>query len=130
MKVKIKTIPIYGVRLGLIKAKKGDRKKLKKFFSEMEDNPFDEDRPYAHTLQYFTKEGDRKYNCIYIVLSNHSHAKLEHGVIAHEALHAVHFIFQYLGIENDMDNPESITYLLEYIVDRIYKFLGVKDLKV
>lgn len=45
------------------------------------------------------------------------------GVIAHEALHATHFIFKDRHIDCDLENDEPQAYLLEWIVNECHKFL-------
>ncbi len=43
------------------------------------------------------------------------------GQIAHEAKHAVNFIYQFIGKELDLENDEDECYLLQWLVDEIYK---------
>lgn len=43
------------------------------------------------------------------------------GTVAHEALHVVASIYDYIGVEFDPKNHEHYAYLLGYIVDEISK---------
>lgn len=51
------------------------------------------------------------------------------GIIAHESLHAVSYIFQDHVIKMDCENDEPIAYLLQWIVEECYKFLNIDDSK-
>ena len=48
------------------------------------------------------------------------------GLIAHEALHAVGFIFEGVNIKMDISNDEHQCYLLQFIVDEVYKTIKQK----
>ena len=43
------------------------------------------------------------------------------GIIAHEVFHAVHFIFDKIGIELCQESGESFAYLIQYLVSEINK---------
>ena len=43
------------------------------------------------------------------------------GVLAHECLHTVHAILESSGVECSYDNDEASAYLLQYLVDEVYK---------
>lgn len=47
--------------------------------------------------------------------------KINHGLIAHESLHAVHFLMDKIGQKLTFASDESYCYLLQYIVDKIYE---------
>ena len=46
---------------------------------------------------------------------------LTHGIIAHEAYHLMNNIFKVIGHKTHMQNHEPEAYLLEWIVNEIYK---------
>lgn len=46
------------------------------------------------------------------------------GVIAHEAKHAINFIFAWSGVRLSIDNDEPECYLLEYLVNKIHSILS------
>lgn len=41
------------------------------------------------------------------------------GVIAHESIHAIHFVFQISGVHADRDNDEHLCYHVQYLVYKI-----------
>jgi hypothetical protein len=43
------------------------------------------------------------------------------GIVAHEAFHAVVFLFKKIGIQFSYESEEAYTYLLEYLVNEILK---------
>jgi hypothetical protein len=45
------------------------------------------------------------------------------GVIAHEAVHAVNYIFQNIGQSLCVKNDETQAYLTEFIVNKVHKIL-------
>lgn len=45
----------------------------------------------------------------------------DRGLIAHEALHIVGYVFQTIKAKMDIDNDEPQCYLLGWVVDEIYK---------
>jgi hypothetical protein len=56
--------------------------------------------------------------------------KTSYGVIAHESLHAVSYIFDFHGIVMDCKNDEPIAYLLEWVVEECHKFIKVKNFTI
>jgi hypothetical protein len=48
-------------------------------------------------------------------------ANITHGIIAHEAIHAVNYIAEYAGMQHDIVNDEPFAYLTEWVVDQVYK---------
>jgi len=44
-----------------------------------------------------------------------------HGVIAHEAFHAVQFLMERIKITLNYESCEAFAYLLEYLVNKIYE---------
>jgi len=49
------------------------------------------------------------------------------GLIAHEALHVLHRLYEAIGQQTDPANDELDAYILEYIVDSINNHLCKKD---
>jgi len=45
------------------------------------------------------------------------------GMIAHEAVHAAHIIFQSKGCTCDFENDEPLCYLVQWIVEECCKYL-------
>lgn len=45
------------------------------------------------------------------------------STVAHECLHAVNVIHDYVGIKADRNNDEADAYMLSYLVDSVYKAL-------
>jgi hypothetical protein len=55
---------------------------------------------------------------------------LTHGLIAHEALHAVSYILNFCGIYFDEETEECFTHLLDFIIDSLYIELDLKKIEV
>lgn len=65
--------------------------------------------------------------CVYIAVNPEILKTNEiHGVLAHEALHAVNLILDNRGVKFDVDNDEPYAYYLSYIVEQFYDFLKEK----
>lgn len=106
-------IPLYRGKLVVIATNDGNR--LSRSLIDYDNRPL-----YAHT--WFAQwKGDQGF----IVIFNFSsiNRDIYHGVVAHEAIHAVHMILQSRGVTPDFVNDESVAYLLEWVVDTIYKCL-------
>jgi len=58
------------------------------------------------------------HDCIAVYISNRAT-----GLITHESVHAVNFLYRYVGAKLDMLNDEPQAYLTEYIADQIDKCL-------
>lgn len=100
-----------------------DKDKLVNYFKRIDFN-FDNDALFAHTIQHFRKEADKEYYCIYLIFNRHNkYSKITYGIIVHEAVHAVEFIFNYI---NEGKTEESFAYLTEYVVKEICEFLKIK----
>ena len=119
MQGKVKKLPIYNGKLGIFVLE--DSEELKNVFSPKSvDNSNFSGELYAcaATLEY------RGKNCYTVVLNfNSYHGKITHGTIAHEAHHIKNMILSGRGVVPDFDNDEAEAYLLNYIVDFIYKNL-------
>lgn len=66
---------------------------------------------------------------ISIIFNFSNAAPITHGVITHEAYHAGAFILDYVGEEYNW-RSESAAYLMDWIVDEVYKFARLKKLKI
>lgn len=105
------SIPLYSGKAIIIFTNDGE--KLKKY-----PHLFYEDDFYAYS--YFDVEHSDDF---YIVLNfNHPYKKITHGVVSHESLHLTDFILNDRGVVADFENDEPITYLLNWVVDEVYKF--------
>jgi len=87
---------------------------------------FDNDEIYAHTL-YDDFLGKKGY---FIVLNfDNENRKITHGAIAHEADHVAGFVLYDRGITADFMNDEAHAYLVEWVVDEVYKFINKHNFK-
>lgn len=84
------------------------------------------DELYGHT---FLTENDN-HQLFLIVLNPYQKVKITNGVIAHEAAHIANLIFEYRDIRADLDNDEPYCYLIEGIVNEVYKFLNSIKVKI
>jgi hypothetical protein len=73
---------------------------------------------FVNSLALCTRRG---HNKILIYLNGYNDKLITHGVIAHEVLHAIHYIGQNLGFKPDFDNDEHLAYIMTYIIDKIYE---------
>lgn len=72
----------------------------------------------------------KKLQCFLIVLNPfREKIKITNGVISHEAVHIANFIYLERDIKPDLDNDESYAYLIEFIVNHVYKFLDKLNIK-
>lgn len=118
---KVVEIPIYRGKLVILLG--NDVEKLTSVLSEWDKD----EEPYAHAWRL----GYKGWKSACVVLNfHHSKSKINHGIVAHEAMHATHFIAQDSDIDFDFDNPEPITYLLEWVTNEIHKFIHQKGFKV
>ncbi len=82
---------------------------------------------HGHCIASKIKEKGEWYKCCYIVIG--PEAIDNKGVIAHEALHAVHFIFEDIGMKMSHKSIEAWTYLLEYITNYVHDVIDKKKAK-
>lgn len=117
---KVLNIPIYKGKFIVILG--NDKRKIKKVYPN-----FNRETVYATTF-YDRYKNDEGY---YVVLNfDNKYNKITHGVIAHEALHCVNMLAEYRGFVPDFQNDEPLTYLLEWFVNEIHKFVKEKGFKV
>jgi len=120
MKIKSLNIPLYRGKFIVVITK--SPAKIKKYIPD-----FDDENIYAHSYyaNYKKKQG------FYIILNFKSQfGKVNHGTIAHEAVHTAHFIMKSRGIIEGFDNDEAEAYLVEWITDQVYKFIKKIKYKV
>jgi hypothetical protein len=113
MKIKASEVPLYRGKLVIMIAESANS--IKKYIPDWSDMEI-----YASTYYapYKKKQG------YYIILNFKSpYRKIQHGTITHEAVHAAHFIMKHKGMMGDFVNDESEAYLVEWIVDEVYKFI-------
>lgn len=82
----------------------------------------DHDSLYAHYVKGANDKGEIQHSIV--LLSDLVKDKeYVHGLVAHESLHAVIEICDYVGIDIKADNPEPITYFLAWVVNRVYEVI-------
>ena len=64
-------------------------------------------------------------NCIHLVFENST----DHGIIAHESLHATNIILENATIQASYENDEAQAYLLQWVVNMCYKALNFNQIK-
>jgi hypothetical protein len=113
---KVVQVPLYKVSVAIIFT--NNTEKAKEYTDE-------DSEPYAHCVDL------RGHSAVVIILNfDYPKIKMNHGVIAHEALHAAYFVSERVGIRADLTNPEPMTYLLEWITNEIYSFMNKCNLAV
>lgn len=112
-------VPLYRGKLVIILT--NDKAELQKYIPDFMD-----EEPYAHTWLVNWKG---KQGFVIILNFNNSRRKIHHGTIAHEAIHATHFIAQERGIKADFLNDEPIAYLAEFITDHVYELMEKHELE-
>lgn len=65
-----------------------------------------------------------------IVINPYDETKITHGVVTHEACHIADMVFQKRGIIHDLDNDEPYCYLIEGLINEVYKFLDKLNIKL
>lgn len=66
-----------------------------------------------------------------VTLQNNAHHKkyvvafeyVSAGIVAHEVVHLVNYLFLDCGLQLDRENDEAQAYLTNWLVDKIYNFL-------
>ena len=120
---KLSNVPIYKGKLLIIFSNDIHRanKRLNKFFSE------DEEEIFAHA----GRSGLNGYKTYVVIINFHSRlGEITHGIITHESIHAANFILDDCDVVPDYDNDEPLTYLAEWITDKIYDFIKQAGFKV
>lgn len=77
---------------------------------------------YAHYVCGVDSE-DRIQHSIVLLSDLVKDKQQVHGLVAHESLHAVIEICDYVDIDIKVDNPEPVTYLLAWVVNRVYEVI-------
>ncbi len=82
---------------------------------------------YASTHLYKIGNGKGAQKCVFIVLNSNAPYKSRlPASMAHECVHAAHFILRNSGVRSDFYNDEPVTYLVEYLYNIVYKFMKNK----
>lgn len=111
--IKSKTIPFYRGSIVVIISDSKDE--IQKIIPEYEN-----DHPYAHSW-FYNFNGAQGF---YMILNfDNKYRKIFHGTIAHEAAHLANMICKERGIKLDTDNDEAYAYLVEWIIDEVYKII-------
>lgn len=83
---------------------------------------------FAHAIATSLKGSN--YTHYTMVLNFNYNEKINHGVIAHEALHIAGFIMDKVGVKYKFRNDEPFTYLIGWVVDEVYGFLDKHNIEV
>lgn len=119
---KVIPIPIYRGRFIIILTDDKEELRKKTGFGDYTLGSFEE-YIFAHHV-FSDYNGWQGYH---VVLNpNYEYKDISPGVVAHECLHFVLELFKERGIEPDVDNPEPATYLLEWAVEEVHKFMDQK----
>lgn len=126
MKTKIIKVPIYGSNLILIEKQDSTAIEIEKKFklesgvvsniNSFDGVVFDDKFPYD-------KKKDLGYDATFIIFDTHS--AFEMSTIGHEAIHAAKRIFDRVEANFTTEDQEPFCYLVGWILDEAYKFLGV-----
>jgi len=113
-------IPPYGKRLLIATPTKEDD------IQKIEDqwDLLDEDKQ----LGGFHKIKHEGWNSFLIIFNLCHNQSISYGMISHETTHVVDYLFQSIGHEHDYENNEPGAYLVEWIVNEIFKHFSERDL--
>lgn len=118
---KVVNIPLYEGKLVVV---------LTNSSEQLLNNSLDvkSDEPFAHAM-FVNWKG---YQGFVVVLNfeKPKGSRITHGIIAHEALHIVNFIADVKGFIPTLENDEPMTYLIEWVVDEIYKTMKKFNKKI
>jgi hypothetical protein len=86
---------------------------------------FREDDIYAVTTRGHTMRNGREYHIVLIIFNDNSaYGRIKNSDIAHEAFHAMNFVFDYIGESGKCEEPRA--YLISEIYEKVEKFLNEK----
>lgn len=68
------------------------------------------------------------WKTILVFLNFNAKQTITYGMVAHECLHIVDTVCTTIGHDYDVDNNETMAYLLEYLVDKVFEHLEKMDL--
>lgn len=115
-----KKVPLYGGLIVIVLT--NSNKKLGKYVYM---------KPKEEHFAFCVPGNYRNQGAFYCVLNfNNKDGKISHGVIAHEAVHLANFILKDAGVRCDYNNDEPLTYLVQWITNRIYSFINKKGFKI
>jgi hypothetical protein len=89
---------------------------------------FSMDDPSVKRLGGVYKVIHEGWSTFLIFLNFNANETLTYGMVAHEALHVVDELFNSIGHAYDVENNEVGAYLIEWIVNQIFKHLEDRDL--
>lgn len=122
-KVKYTNVPLYHGRFILCLSDEPD--KLNKEFTFPKKQQYDEYLLYADTWSEFNYKNKGAF--LIVLNFNYKYSgigrKITHGTIAHEVNHVGNIIMGKRGVKKDFDNDEPESYLKEWIVDTVYKWI-------
>ncbi len=86
---------------------------------------------FAHSYQF---DYQSKQAFMVLLNPNWEYDNITHGIIAHECLHILSFVYENRGVRKSKNNDEHEAYFLGWIVTEVYKALDkfkvMKQIKV
>lgn len=101
----------------------------KKEYNKIYKGKFGKHNVFAHAISTDSKLDDYRHYVV-VLNPNCETTNITYGIIAHEALHITGFIMNKVGLLYHPDNDEAFTYMLEWVVDEIHKFLKENKIEV
>ena len=100
-----------------------NNKEISSYFKKQEMLELSEyDDWYASVCKGIIYENKLPYNCLYVTFNiNNKWAKINSGVIAHEAFHLIDEIYNDLDIPHINSGSEHTAHHIEYIVNKLTK---------
>jgi hypothetical protein len=118
--ISVRVIPPYGKRLIIATPlSENDIQQLEDRWSVLDPD---------NLLGGFYKVEYEKWNAFLIVFSLHHNQSISYGMLAHEALHIVDYLFQEIGHEYNCETNEPGAYLIEWLVNEIIKHFDEKKI--
>jgi hypothetical protein len=115
-------IPIYGGTLVVVIVTTS-----KEIVDMLKDDTLVDCTGVAYTDEMKTNSG---YHNRYTIILNEEYGNLNYGVVAHEALHITHMVFENKGIRPSTVNDEPQAYLIEWVVNKVFKSLDKYKIEV
>lgn len=118
--IKTIEIPLYHITIDIIIA--NSKSKIMTLFS------FENEREITSKAGRTIYDNTQTNEKLQIILNGKS--ILTHGIIAHEALHATFFILSSRGLKYSQKSEEAYTYLIQFIIDQIYKLIKTSNTQI
>lgn len=116
---------IHPYRMPLVAIITDDHKELVRFFKRQAGYIWEDDdeNVFAHSILTRIKWRDDYWRSAVVIFNLKSNNRITIGTVAHEAIHAADFVFETHGLRHDTQNPEPMTYLVEFVTDFLSQFL-------